>query len=269
MTIVRAGNLTRYIGGQPLGVGSVRTRVDPVSGLPVVDIGIGSGLGLRVQGGVAPAATIAGLDLDFANGRYAFNGPYVADISALPGWAFARNSQATAQTEAREVRTFGVNVPAITDRGLLIQEASGGRDADLASIGGLLALLIAPFVMFGEWTVGTVPVGSTALLTQLKGPTLGIDPARVKISYPGVADIVTIQGALAASTRNRMAGRFKPGDYAVSINGAIAKSTSTRAVSAIERMDIGKQARFLNGYIRRLRIIPGDMTDAQLRDLTT
>ena len=61
-----------------------------------------------------------GLDVDFVKGRYALNGPYSA---AFPtGWTFSRSSQKLAASAAGVLMLFAAGLPAITDKGLLVEE---------------------------------------------------------------------------------------------------------------------------------------------------
>ncbi len=76
--------------------------------------------------GVAPtpAPGIVGLDLDFANGRYALNSPYRNTPGDIPGWSFSRTGAGTAETSSGTVLSFATGVPRIVPgRGMLVEEA--------------------------------------------------------------------------------------------------------------------------------------------------
>ena len=68
-------------------------------------------------------SAIQGIDLDFVRGRYASNSGYRSDFLSLPGATYTRAGAATAETAAGVVVNFAANVPRITDRGVLIEEA--------------------------------------------------------------------------------------------------------------------------------------------------
>lgn len=61
-----------------------------------------------------------GLDLDFAQGRYALNGPYQPTFPT--GWSFSRTGASTAQRVDGALVPFSSGVPRITDSGLLVEE---------------------------------------------------------------------------------------------------------------------------------------------------
>jgi hypothetical protein len=68
-------------------------------------------------------SAIQGVDLDFVRGRYASNSGYRSDFLGLPGATYTRAGAATAETAAGAIINFAANVPRITDRGVLIEEA--------------------------------------------------------------------------------------------------------------------------------------------------
>ena len=68
-------------------------------------------------------SAIQGIDLDFVRGRYASNSGYRSDFLGLPGATYTRAGAATAETAAGAIINFAANVPRITDRGVLIEEA--------------------------------------------------------------------------------------------------------------------------------------------------
>jgi len=68
-------------------------------------------------------SAIQGIDLDFVRGRYALNSGYRSDFLGLPGATYTRAGAATAETAAGAIINFAANVPRITDRGVLIEEA--------------------------------------------------------------------------------------------------------------------------------------------------
>ena len=79
---------------------------------------VGQGVG---SVGLSRSKGVAGLDLNFVNGRYALNSPYSSAFP--PGWSFARIGAGTALTSAGVVVPFATNVPRIMDRGLLVEGA--------------------------------------------------------------------------------------------------------------------------------------------------
>jgi len=60
-----------------------------------------------------------GLDLDFAQGRYAINGPYRPGLPA--GWSFSRAGAGTSERSNGVIVPFASDFPRITDRGLLLE----------------------------------------------------------------------------------------------------------------------------------------------------
>ncbi len=64
----------------------------------------------------------SGIELLFASGYYR-SGVSVAALASLPGYSYTRTGAATAETAAGVVVNFAANVPRITDRGVLIEEA--------------------------------------------------------------------------------------------------------------------------------------------------
>lgn len=97
-------------------------------------------------------SAIQGIDLDFVRGRYASNSGYRSDFLGLPGATYTRAGAATAETAAGAIINFAANVPRITDRGVLIEEARTN-----------LLLRSAEFDN-AAWTKGgaTISAGSTA-----------------------------------------------------------------------------------------------------------
>jgi hypothetical protein len=82
------------------------------------------GIGLGGLGVFSRLAATRGLDLDFAKGVYALNGPRLPTFPA--GWSFSRtdtNGTATALDLAGNVIQFATGVPRITNRGILVEEA--------------------------------------------------------------------------------------------------------------------------------------------------
>ncbi|MCA3700824.1 MAG: hypothetical protein IOB84_13710 [Brevundimonas sp.] len=101
---------------------------------------------------------VQGLDLDFANGRYALNSPYGSAFPA--GWSFSRTGAATALDLAGNVIQFATGVPRITNRGLLVEEGRTNLFLNSALAGGGSA----PTSWF--WDIGTgtsAPVSSVYL----------------------------------------------------------------------------------------------------------
>lgn len=91
---------------------------------------VGDQLSVRVTASSAAGSTsktsaavtviFAGLDLDFAAGRYALDGVYGAGLPA--GWTFERAGAGTAERLDGTLVPFATGVPRITDRGLLVEE---------------------------------------------------------------------------------------------------------------------------------------------------
>ena len=99
-------------------------------------------------------SAIQGIDLDFVRGRYASNSGYRSDFLGLPGATYTRAGAATAETAAGAIINFAANVPRVTDRGVLIEEARTNL------------LLGSQVIGTAPWGIGNGGVGQAPTITQ-------------------------------------------------------------------------------------------------------
>lgn len=250
-------------------------------------LNIASGtLALSKGGGVA----IAGLDLDFVNGRYAWNSPYRASPADIPGWSFSRSGGGDAVSFNGQVQSFATGVPRIVPgRGLLIEAASGPRGADFARILGLSALLneASPYtiVVDVEWPQATQAnaqfLEGIAAGGDLAGASVGINSAgtRPRLTHRAGTNRTDLNPGIAVDQgpgqTTRMAfnslgrGTANAGPIATSVATPTQANWGAGDLAIGARWNFGLGVGWINSYVRRVRVLPYAATDAELQALTS
>jgi len=127
------------------------------------DDDMGDAVSAAIEKYIRVGGSFTGLDLDFANNRYALNGAYSSTFPA--GWSFTRASPKTAPAP-NGLLSFATGVPAIVPtRGLLVEEARTN---------------ILSYSTPG--TLGWALLNTTAIQNAASSPTGAIDAMRLTSS---------------------------------------------------------------------------------------
>lgn len=158
--------------------------------------------------------------------------------------------------------------------------AAATRAADVATVTGLGSILTAPFVMAANVDMSAIDGMSRTLALANDGSInnairlqrnlandIGAQATIANITQP-TSSISGYTGARAIKS----AVRSRATELRGSFDGVLAGNlTGQSTPPGLNRLDVGSfvGSSFVNGYIRRVQIIPGDMTDAQLQGLTS
>jgi hypothetical protein len=154
--------------------------------------------------------------------------------------------------------------------------AAATRGGDSAVLTGLSSLLVPPYVMEANTDfraadgmvrrMAVLSDGSVNNVAQIVRSTANTGATQVIVA--GASS--TGSGPVYAGARvTRAAIRVAAAGFAGAFDGAL-HAGGTAAAPALNRLDIGAQSGSapLNGYVQRIRILPGDMSDAQLLAVT-
>jgi len=151
------------------------------------------GIGLGGLGVFSRLAATQGLDLDFAKGVYALNGPR---LPAFPtGWSFSRtdtNGTATALDLAGNVIQFATGVPRITNRGILVEEARTNGIRNSVAAGAVVG------------TPGTLPTNWTTF-----SGSNGLSPQIVAVGTDSVTGTGFVEVRFSGTTVNNTGSQIK------------------------------------------------------------
>lgn len=130
---------------------------------------------------------VSGLDLDFANGRYALNS---SPSSSFPtGWSFSRTGAGTALTSAGVIVPFATGVPRITDRGLLVEGARTNLLLNSATLVTQSVTVTAVAHTLSFYGTGAVTLSGTSTAGPLVGTGAG---NRVTLTFTPTAGTLTL-----------------------------------------------------------------------------
>jgi hypothetical protein len=119
---------------------------------------------------------------------YNLNGVAYSSLSSIPGWTFTRASSKTAVSSAGTIISFGPNVPAITDLGLLYEESR--TNSFLNSAVGVTQSVTTTAA---SWTVSFYGTGSIVLSGGATGTLNGTGANnRVSLTVTATAASTTL-----------------------------------------------------------------------------
>lgn len=121
----------------------------------------------------------------------------------------------------------------------------------------------------GEFSVMAQPQGNTAVIGTFAKPTLAFGASYIKGSFPAVTDVASVPISITPGAVFKAGYAFKSGSFAVSANGSVpAVSAAAVAIGLPSALSLGNEAKYLNGWLRKVRYYPKRLSNAQLQSLT-
>lgn len=214
----------------------------------------------------------AALDLHFAASQYreGVGGTVHTSPASITDWTYSRTGTRTAAYVNGSTADFTANVPAITDKGILVAGADGSSGADVMPVIDVAALAGSATV-FVEW-YDTTPSASEVLFC-LDGNAPGCFTQGIERPNGSVRDDTAGFTAI-----NRAAISYDASVFSGVVNGAQPTavddaSTWWGAVTGKTGVAIGRFHTATSGqpnaYIRRIAVFPSKISTQGLRVLTT
>lgn len=210
-------------------------------------------------------------DANFAAGEYreAVDGDVFHTPSGLTGWTYSRTGTRTAAYLDGSTADFGANVPAITDKGILVAVADGTSGYDVMPIIALAALE-SEATVYIEWHNDASPTTGEILFT-LNGNAPGFS-TKGAIHSGGALDDSADLAAV-----NMAAFAYDGTDWSRCLNGAplgLYEDYTVTPVTGKTGVGVGRYHTATafgqpNVYIRRLAVLPRKISGQGLRVLTT
>jgi hypothetical protein len=105
--------------------------------------------------------------------------PTAADLGGLYGWSFARTGSGLADNTSGTYTSFASNVPRITDKGLLVEEARTNVVTNSAGNGAVVGVIGSGGAWPAGWSI-TNPVGGTVQIVSVQTKADGLTYVRFK-----------------------------------------------------------------------------------------